>query len=504
VPGRKPPAVAVDARIVDRTMRELPALVDEVSGRLRSVAGEPSAMSVSLPFTEGWENGLADWTVTGQRGEIDCSVAAAGGCSLALRPAGVVSVSRRIRSALPAHTTIVFSLLSQPGAGRTDLAVDLLLGPAAVTLEVVSEDATMRVWLRSSGTADTAEFVLPSGWQRVWLGLDPKKNRVSAGVAQYGAGKELPLPPGVKTLDSLGFTARQVTGGTGTIWLDGLDINDKAECMDGQDNDDDGLVDGDDSGCTDAMDSAESPNSECDDGIDNDNDGRTDYKEDPSCAGYPRSASESPPCSNRLDDDGDGLADYPDDPECSTESDLDEAPRCRNGLDDDRDGTIDEDDLGCTSADDDTEFACHQVRMDSRGVSVVDDTGAQQRPLYTGLCQDPIERLTELLLVQQAATRDIRGYVDEYEFTIPLHRPQVVQCVVLVDAAVTSDPCALAGGRWLRRVAMLVRTDPDSVDIASTTRTGICTATLFFVVRNEQYVDLPNQYRSTLTLCPGA
>ena len=77
-----------------------------------------------------------------------------------------------------------------------------------------------------------------------------------------------------------------------------------APCNDGIDNDLDGLVDGDDSGCTGPGDLSERP--DCMDGLDNDHDGLDDWPSDPGCRNrLPRSV-ESPACDDGIDNDGDG------------------------------------------------------------------------------------------------------------------------------------------------------------------------------------------------------
>ena len=100
-------------------------------------------------------------------------------------------------------------------------------------------------------------------------------------------------------------------------------------CSNGLDDDGDGVVDADDPGCRDAADRDEGEAyaaPRCDDALDNDLDGLIDA-DDPDCetgeeglplaVGAPTgSAPASPTCSNGLDDDFDGLSDWPDDPDC--------------------------------------------------------------------------------------------------------------------------------------------------------------------------------------------
>lgn len=139
-------------------------------------------------------------------------------------------------------------------------------------------------------------------------------------------------------------------------------------CADRVDNDQDGLVDVLDPGCTGPMDDDESnapnaPPTDCRDGRDNDGDGLVDFPLDPGCLAAgdrDETAAEVAACGNGIDDDGDGLVDYPHDPGCGYPSDPDEtpltrAPQCRNGHDDDGDGRVDALDGGCIGDDDDTE-----------------------------------------------------------------------------------------------------------------------------------------------------
>lgn len=82
------------------------------------------------------------------------------------------------------------------------------------------------------------------------------------------------------------------------------------ECMNGVDDDGDGLVDHtEDPGCASVSDLSErSPTLACDDGADNDGDGAVDLA-DPGCGGSP-GWIEGPDCQNGVDDDGDGRVDF--------------------------------------------------------------------------------------------------------------------------------------------------------------------------------------------------
>ena len=94
-------------------------------------------------------------------------------------------------------------------------------------------------------------------------------------------------------------------------------------CSDGLDNDEDGLVDNDDPGCSGPDDGDETQDVPgiCADGKDNDGDGFVDMV-DPDCGDDPAFPFSEfhlvpwPTCMNLKDDDGDGLTDAPDDPDC--------------------------------------------------------------------------------------------------------------------------------------------------------------------------------------------
>ena len=108
---------------------------------------------------------------------------------------------------------------------------------------------------------------------------------------------------------------------------DASELSAALACDDGVDNDGDGATDGDDPGCTSAADPAETePGRVCDDGLDNDGDGQTDVADDPGCDdnldGDERSAALV--CDDGADNDGDGLPDFPLDRGCTTSRDPDE------------------------------------------------------------------------------------------------------------------------------------------------------------------------------------
>lgn len=114
--------------------------------------------------------------------------------------------------------------------------------------------------------------------------------------------------------------------GAASVWRDlqprvvgQIDIDaiafERTACNDGVDNDDDGFLDAEDTGCAGPEDDSEQdPATACDDGIDNDGDGWTDYSPqdgvgDPGCV-VPGSGSESPECQDGLDNQGDGTIDF--------------------------------------------------------------------------------------------------------------------------------------------------------------------------------------------------
>lgn len=143
------------------------------------------------------------------------------------------------------------------------------------------------------------------------------------------------------------------------------------ECVDGIDNDGDGLTDyPDDPGCFAPEDAQEF--AACSDGVDNDGNGDTDYPADPGCfaafsstenpacsdgidnnfdgdVDYPADAgcfalydqAEQTSCNDGKDNDGDGLADFPADPDCLVAWSNDENGQCNDGLDNDGDGAVD-------------------------------------------------------------------------------------------------------------------------------------------------------------------
>ena len=133
-----------------------------------------------------------------------------------------------------------------------------------------------------------------------------------------------------------------------------------AACSDGIDNDGDGNTDfPNDPGCFASFYPLEDP--ECSDGVDNNQDGNIDFPDDVGCFAL-FDQGELPACANGIDDDGDGFIDYPDDPGCASVSMTTEKPECDDGIDDDGDGLVDfgfgagfGSDPGCETASDSSE-----------------------------------------------------------------------------------------------------------------------------------------------------
>jgi len=141
---------------------------------------------------------------------------------------------------------------------------------------------------------------------------------------------------------------------------DNDELNPRAQCQDGLDNDNDGKVDLADPGCSSKQDNDEyNVVEQCRDGVDNDGDGATDMA-DFSCSS-PTDNDELNPraqCQDGLDNDNDGKVDLAD-PGCSSKQDNDEynvVEQCRDGVDNDGDGATDMADFSCSSPTDNDEL----------------------------------------------------------------------------------------------------------------------------------------------------
>jgi parallel beta-helix repeat protein len=123
-------------------------------------------------------------------------------------------------------------------------------------------------------------------------------------------------------------------------------------CRDGFDNDQDGLIDFQD---TDCLPRTEGPPGArtCGDGFDNDGDGLVD-RQDPDCGPPPEGPAGDQTCTDGVDNDDDGLVDS-EDPDCDPGPTGPPVPfegrpgtaACSDGIDNDRDGLIDGDDPDC-------------------------------------------------------------------------------------------------------------------------------------------------------------
>jgi hypothetical protein len=124
-------------------------------------------------------------------------------------------------------------------------------------------------------------------------------------------GERLAVAPGdFRTVQSLGLGSLADDGSLtfSAVFTDSTSASFRASlaepaCSDGEDDDGDGLVDLDDTGCRDALDVSENEAPlPCDDGIENDNDGRMDYPEDPGCKS-PTWTVENPQCQDGRNND---------------------------------------------------------------------------------------------------------------------------------------------------------------------------------------------------------
>jgi hypothetical protein len=146
-------------------------------------------------------------------------------------------------------------------------------------------------------------------------------------------------------------------------------------CANGADDDGDGLVDCEDPDCLQTTECDPSREWSCHDGVDNDNDGLPDCLDpdceqactevcndgvdndgdgkvdcdDPDCAGVDGCQGNSELCGNGHDDDGDELVDC-DDPDCDDHPLCTQVEICNNEIDDDGDGLINCDDPDCAAS----------------------------------------------------------------------------------------------------------------------------------------------------------
>lgn len=199
------------------------------------------------------------------------------------------------------------------------------------------------------------------------------------------------------------------------------------QCEDGIDNDSDGFTDAEDPACqAGAAKESEDPPHACEDGLDNDADGFTDFPDDPNCtdaADQDEFGPLQPQCMDERDNDDDGKMDFPDDPGClvpnqnSEDDDCPDGPNCPecgNGVDDDFDGATDfgaANDVGCTSASDETEFDLSPTAC-GPGVSVtllpqtltVNGTIPSQNSQQMGACGGAGAEIAYVVMVPRRST----------------------------------------------------------------------------------------------------
>ncbi|MBJ95555.1 MAG: hypothetical protein CMP23_13920 [Rickettsiales bacterium] len=157
------------------------------------------------------------------------------------------------------------------------------------------------------------------------------------------------------------------------------------ECADGADNDEDGLIDCADDGCSSWFQCTEDSLLGCQDGVDNDGDSLIDCADD-GCSTQPH-CREQGNCSDELDNDGDGLVDCFDTVDCGNSGDCMGTPEdCTDpaGNDEDGDGQSNCADPDCSgqatcqeglfcndSIDNDNDGAVDCADSDCAGVSTV-------------------------------------------------------------------------------------------------------------------------------------
>ncbi len=455
------------------------------------------AGNARLPYAEDWDGGLGAWTVTGRSAATDCLPGhqLSTLCSLRLDPPDDdwndrAEVRRPLGVELRSVIRLTYAVRAPgDGFGTVDLHFD------RTTVHVTVDPHVGLIVVEDGRDVERFGALVERPWYQVLVTVYPE-GRVEA--QQYlsewtqpltAMAVDLPEPPG--RLAALGLAAARAE----PVWFDQIRIEgDLPECSDGRDDDGDGRVDGKDPGCASGLDDSESPDPQCGDGVDNDGDGLVDT-DDPGCP-FQNSGSESPPCSNGLDDDGDGRADYPEDPKCRAESDESEQPACSNGIDDEDDGTADTADMGCTGPDDDSEWSCAVVHVDSRGaVTVVPDTEPQSKPLSVGVCLDPYARYgPALLAVADAPAPQVRGYLNLYRYA-----GAEFPCVHPVAGAGSADPCRAFGATLVRRLAALVRAETEVPDGMGGRPLYLCTASAM-VVKNGDWNPL-DRGEHAVTVC---
>jgi hypothetical protein len=445
----------------------------------RRLAGDRTVPAVGLgldrlggSFEEDWENGRRGWRISGSSAGVDCAVAWRGRCSLRLEPEDSVTVSTPTNL----HGTALVRMALLPTAGAAEYRLRVRLGTESVDLAITTADRRIRLSSSASGATASTPMAYPDNqWNVVVLGVDlGARTARLGGVVAPERPVQVPIGRGAVGVTGLELTARRSGGAPALAHVDMVTVVHRSECLDGRDNDYDGAIDLADRGCgggSFAMD-REFDASACSDGLDNDGDGLIDFPWDPQCE-FRWQDDEEPDCDDGRDNDGDGHADYPDDPHCDRGTESSEAAACADGKDGDGDGRTDfPADLGCDGASDDTELACTTATVQSWD---------QHR--HAGTCLDPREWVGRVGLLGNGLVGDVYGYLDEYAFADGV---AVVTCVVLARDSAVTDPCAAAGGRFVKRVATLrAETALAAGHAAADTGFDVCLARLHLVIRTD-------------------
>ena len=171
----------------------------------------------------------------------------------------------------------------------------------------------------------------------------------------------------------------------------------ETDCADGVDNDEDGMTDCDDSDCAEDPACVEpDPETDCADGVDNDEDGMTDC-DDSDCAEDPACVQPDPEtdCADGVDNDEDGMTDC-DDSDCAEDPACvqpDPETDCADGVDNDEDGMTDCDDSDCAEdpacVQPDPETDCADgVDNDEDGMTDCEDSDCADDAACQGDCPD--------------------------------------------------------------------------------------------------------------------
>lgn len=162
------------------------------------------------------------------------------------------------------------------------------------------------------GVVVSSMVVLASALKTMSEKDDDGPEETRSGMAEYALLVALIAIGVIDSITTLGDAVENAFGEAADV-LNGEESN----CVDGIDNDMDGLVDCADTPCSTIDEICSIPVREtlCDDGVDNDNDQAIDCQ-DSDCANDPACAVPTEDCNNGQDDDGDGLVDCCDVNDC--------------------------------------------------------------------------------------------------------------------------------------------------------------------------------------------